>query len=137
MSTLNQLIKKTKILKKKKNKVRKLTKCPQKKGICERVFITTPKKPNSALRKVAKILMPSTNLKTLCYIPGVGHNLQKFSTVLIRGGRVKDLPGMRYRVIRGKYDTKGVLSRRTSWSKYGVRNLFLVAKKKKWTGTKK
>ena len=89
------------------------------------------------MRKVTKIWMPSNKNKAICYIPGIGHNLQKFSTVLVKGGRVKDIPGMRYKVIRGKYDAKGVLSRRTSWSKYGVKNLFLQKKKKKWTGVKK
>lgn len=137
MSTKNQLIKTLRIIKTKKNKTPRLSHCPQKKGVCERVFVTTPKKPNSALRKVAKIWIPSNKTKAICYIPGIGHNLQKFSTILIRGGRVKDIPGMRYRVIRGKYDTKGVLSRRTAWSKYGVKNLFLQKKKKKWTEIRK
>lgn len=130
---LNQILKNGRIDRLKKTKTPRLEKCPQKKGICDKVFTTTPKKPNSALRKVTRVWLPSTKMKTNAYIPGIGHNLQKFSTVLIRGGRVKDLPGMRYQVIRGKYDAKPVWARRRSCSKYGVRNFFMVKKKKKWT----
>jgi small subunit ribosomal protein S12 len=95
-----------------------LNACPQKKGVCIRVFTTTPKKPNSALRKVARVRLVNS-MEVTCYIPGVGHNLQEHSIVLIRGGRVKDLPGVRYHIIRGTLDTTGVTNRRQSRSKYG------------------
>ena len=120
MPTINQLCKlkcrKTKIF---KQKTKALQKCPQKRGVCVKVFTRTPKKPNSALRKVAKVKL-STNKRVECYVPGEGHNLQQYSVVLIRGGRVPDLPGVKYHIIRGKYDLQGVKDRRTSRSKYGV-----------------
>lgn len=120
MVTLNQIIKKKcrkkKILKKKNF----LNKSPQLKGICIKVYTTTPKKPNSALRKVAKVKLKNHVVVT-CYIGGEGHNLQEHSTVLIRGGKVKDLPGVKYHIIRGCLDCAGVLSRKTSRSKYGVK----------------
>ena len=122
MTTLNQLfLQKQKRLKKKKlNKSPALKKCPQRKGICLKVYTKTPKKPNSALRKVAKIKL-TNNYSVICYIPGIGHNLQEHSVVLIRGGRVQDLPGVKYHIIRGKYDLSGVVSRKTSRSKYGTK----------------
>ncbi len=122
MSTINQLfLKKQKRLKKKKiNKSPSLQKCPQRKGICLKVYTKTPKKPNSALRKVAKIKL--TNKNTIIgYIPGIGHSLQEHSIVLIRGGRVQDLPGVKYHLIRGKYDLLGILKRKNSRSKYGTK----------------
>ncbi len=94
--------------------------CPQKRGVCTRVYTTTPKKPNSALRKVARVRL-SNKIEVTCYIPGEGHNLQEHSIVLIRGGRVKDVPGVRYHIIRGTLDTQGVNARRQSRSKYGVK----------------
>jgi small subunit ribosomal protein S12 len=122
MSTINQLfLQKQKRLKKKKiNKSPALQKCPQKKGVCLKVYTRTPKKPNSALRKVAKIRL--TNKQTvISYIPGIGHTLQEHSIVLIRGGRVQDLPGVKYHIIRGKYDLTGILKRKSSRSKYGTK----------------
>lgn len=122
MSTINQLfLQKQKRLKKKKiNKSPALKKCPQRKGICLKVYTKTPKKPNSALRKVAKVKL--TNKYTvITYIPGIGHNLQEHSIVLIRGGRVQDLPGVKYHMVRGKYDLLGILKRQTSRSKYGTK----------------
>jgi small subunit ribosomal protein S12 len=97
-----------------------LRQCPQKRGVCTRVYTVTPKKPNSALRKVARVRLTNKQEVT-CYIPGVGHNLQEHSIVLIRGGRVKDLPGVRYHIIRGSLDTQGVADRRKSRSKYGAK----------------
>jgi small subunit ribosomal protein S12 len=122
MPTYSQIIKtKRKLsLKKKKNRRLALAKSPQKKGTCLLVFTTAPKKPNSAMRPVAKIVL-STQKQLFCHIPGEGHTLQKHSTVLIRGCRVRDLPGMKYRAIRGKYDLKGVADRKRSRSKYGVK----------------
>ena len=122
MSTINQLfLQKQKRLKKKKiNKNPALQKCPQKKGVCIKVYIKTPKKPNSALRKVAKVKL-TNNYSVICYIPGIGHNLQEHSIVLIRGGRVQDLPGVKYHIIRGKYDLLGISSRKNSRSKYGTK----------------
>jgi small subunit ribosomal protein S12 len=119
MPTLRQLLKKTKRqLKYRKIKTPALNKNSQKKGICIKVYTRTPKKPNSALRKVAKIKL--SNKKTVeAYIPGIGHTLQQYSVVLMRGGRVKDLPGVKYHLIRGKYDFSGVKGRKTSRSKYG------------------
>ena len=120
MPTINQLCSFTR---KKKNKIKKapaLQKCPQKKGVCVRVFTRSPKKPNSAIRKVARIRL-TNNLKVTAYIPGEGHNLQEYSTVLMRGGRVKDLPGVKYHLIRGKLDFLGVKDRKTSRSKYGTK----------------
>jgi small subunit ribosomal protein S12 len=108
---------------KKKNfhkKKRILSACPQKKATCLKVFITSPKKPNSASRKVTKVILLSSRKTTHCHIPGIKHNLQKYSTVLIRGGRVRDLPGIKYRVVRGKFDLKQVYNRTKARSKYGV-----------------
>ena len=107
-------------VRKNKNKTPKLQKCPQKKGTCLKVFVQTPKKPNSALRKVTKLIL-SSKLTARAHIPGIGHNLQKHSTVLIRGGRVKDLPGYRYKVIRGKFDLRRLEDRANGRSKYGTR----------------
>ena len=108
----------------KKKKVKKLLleKCPQKKATCLKVFITSPKKPNSASRKVAKVVLLSNRKITHCHIPGIKHSLQRYSTVLIRGGRVKDLPGVKYRLIRGKFDLKRVFDRFKARSKYGIPN---------------
>ena len=123
MPTYNQLCRKKRKLKKKLDKTPALNKCPQKKGICLKVFLRTPKKPNSALRKLAKLRLLS-NLKIItAYIPGEGHNLQDYSVVLIRGGRVKDLPGVKYHIIRGKFDLPGLKNRKTSRSKYGTKNV--------------
>jgi small subunit ribosomal protein S12 len=122
MTTLNQLCKKKRIRKKKLNKTPALAKCPQKKGICMKLVIRHPKKPNSAKRKVVKLNIISTKKNIYAYIPGEGsHNLQKYSTVLIRGGRVKDLPGIKYHLIRGKIDFPGLRNRKTSRSKYGTK----------------
>ena len=120
MPTIQQLVRlsRTKIFN--TTKAPALKACPQRLGICTRVYTTTPKKPNSALRKVAKVKL-STGKKVECYIPGEGHNLQQYSVVLIRGGRVPDLPGVKYHIIRGKYDLNGVKNRKTSRSKYGVK----------------
>jgi len=118
MPTVNQLCKFKRKSKNKINKTPALEKCPQKKGICVKVFSRTPKKPNSAIRKVAKVRL-SNNLKVTAYIPGESHNLQEYSTVLLRGGRVKDLPGVKYHLVRGKLDFIGVKNRKTSRSKYG------------------
>ena len=121
MFTKNQLlIKKLRIKKIKKIKKLLINKCPQKKGTCVKVFTMAPKKPNSASRKVTKVLLLSTKKNILCHIPGIKHNLQKYSTVLIRGGRVKDLPTVKYRVIRGKFDLKKVYDRSKARSKYGI-----------------
>ena len=119
MTTFNQICKKQRQKKKKINRVLSLNGCPQKKGKCVRIFIRTPKKPSSGRRKIARVIL--SNKKTInCHIPGMGgHNLQKFSTVLIRGCRVRDIPAMKYRAIRGKYDLKYVYERLTSRSKYG------------------
>ena len=103
-----------------KSKSRALSACPQKRGVCTRVYTTTPKKPNSALRKVAKVRLVN-GIEVICYIPGEGHNLQEHSIVLVRGGRVKDLPGVRYHIIRGALDTSGVDGRNQSRSKYGTK----------------
>ena len=121
MATMNQLCsKKAREKKLKKKKTPALQKNPQAKGVCVKIFIRTPKKPNSALRKVAKIKL-SNGKKTEAYISGEGHNLQEYSVVLIRGGRTPDLPGVKYHIIRGKYDFQGVKSRQTSRSQYGVK----------------
>ncbi|MBM3633020.1 MAG: 30S ribosomal protein S12 [Alphaproteobacteria bacterium] len=120
MPTINQLIRKPRAPKGARNKVPALEACPQKRGVCTRVFTTTPKKPNSALRKVARIRL-TNGYEVTGYIPGEGHNLQEHSVVLIRGGRVKDLPGVRYHIIRGALDTQGVKDRRQSRSKYGAK----------------
>ena len=120
MPTVNQLIRKPRGAKPKRNKVPALQQCPQKRAVCTRVYTTTPKKPNSALRKVAKVRL-TNGFEALTYIPGEGHNLQEHSIVLVRGGRVKDLPGVRYHIVRGTLDAAGVEKRRVSRSKYGVK----------------
>ena len=118
MPTLNQLVRKGRRPIKKKTGSPALKKCPQKRGVCIRVYTTTPKKPNSALRKVARVRLTNA-MEVTAYIPGVGHNLQEHSIILIRGGRVKDLPGVRYHVVRGTLDSLGVEGRRQARSKYG------------------
>jgi len=118
--TINQLIRLGRRTVTSKNKVPALTGCPQKRGVCTRVYTTTPKKPNSALRKVARVRL-SNGIEVTAYIPGEGHNLQEHSLVLIRGGRVKDLPGIRYHIIRGTLDASGVSDRSSSRSKYGTK----------------
>ena len=120
MPTINQLIRKGRKKQVNKNKVPALEKCPQKRGVCTRVYTTTPKKPNSALRKVARVRL-SNGYEVSAYIPGEGHNLQEHSIVLIEGGRVKDLPGVRYHVVRGVLDPAGVEWRRSSRSRYGAK----------------
>lgn len=120
MPTINQLIRSERKSKKQRSSSPALTKCPQKRGVCTRVYTTTPKKPNSALRKVAKVRL-SNGYEVISYIPGIGHNLQEHSVVLIRGGRVKDLPGCRYHIVRGVLDTQGVSNRIRSRSKYGAK----------------
>jgi len=120
MPTVNQLIRKPRIAPVKRNKVPAMQANPQKRGVCTRVYTTTPKKPNSALRKVAKVRLVN-GIEVIAYIPGEGHNLQEHSIVLIRGGRVKDLPGVRYHIVRGKLDASGVQGRNKSRSKYGTK----------------
>ena len=120
MPTINQLVRKPRVAEKAKSKVPALEKCPQKRGVCTRVYTTTPKKPNSALRKVARVRL-TNGIEVTSYIPGEGHNLQEHSVVMIRGGRVKDLPGVRYTIIRGTLDAAGVQDRRKSRSKYGAK----------------
>ncbi len=120
MSTINQLVRKHRIRKKIKSNVPALEQCPQKKGVCIRVYTITPKKPNSALRKVCRVRL-TNGYEITAYIGGEGHNLQEHSMVLVRGGRVKDLPGVRYHVVRGTLDCLGVKNRKTSRSKYGVK----------------
>lgn len=120
MPTFNQLVRKGRTPKHYKSKSPALATCPQKRGVCTRVFTTTPKKPNSALRKVARVRL-TNNIEVTGYIPGVGHNLQEHSIVLIRGGRVKDLPGVRYHIIRGTLDSEGVQNRFQSRSLYGAK----------------
>ena len=120
MPTINQLIKKSRIKPVARNKVPALEKQPLKRGVCVKVYTTTPKKPNSALRKVARVRLTS-GFEVTAYIPGIGHNLQEHSVVLLRGGRVKDLPGVRYHIIRGTLDTAGVKDRRQARSKYGAK----------------
>ena len=120
MPTINQLIRKPRKAPVKRNKVPAMEACPQKRGVCTRVYTTTPKKPNSALRKVARVRL-TNGFEVTSYIPGEGHNLQEHSVVLIRGGRVKDLPGVRYHIVRGVLDTQGVSSRRQRRSKYGAK----------------
>lgn len=120
MPTINQLIRKGRKTTTKKSKSPVLEECPQKRGVCLSVTTTTPKKPNSALRKIARVKV-SNGEEGTCYIPGVGHNLQEHSVVLIRGGRVKDLPGVRYHLVRGTLDTAGVAKRNKSRSKYGAK----------------
>ena len=120
MPTINQLVRKGRKKLRKKEKAPALEQCPQRRGVCVRVYTTTPKKPNSALRKVARVRLTS-GVEVTSYIPGVGHNLQEHSVILLRGGRVKDLPGVRYHMIRGVLDTAGVQDRRQSRSKYGAK----------------
>lgn len=120
MPTISQLIRKPRTSKVRRNKVPALKSCPQKRGVCTRVYTTTPKKPNSALRKVARVRL-TNGFEVISYIPGEGHNLQEHSVVLIRGGRVKDLPGVRYHTIRGALDTQGVKDRKQSRSLYGAK----------------
>ena len=120
MPTINQLIRKPRKAPVTRNKVPAMEQCPQKRGVCTRVYTTTPKKPNSALRKVARVRL-TNGFEVTTYIPGEGHNLQEHSVVMIRGGRVKDLPGVRYHIIRGTLDTQGVEDRRQRRSKYGAK----------------
>ena len=120
MPTINQLIRKERQKVVKKSKSPALVSCPQRRGVCTRVYTTTPKKPNSALRKVAKVRLTS-GFEVISYIMGEGHNLQEHSIVLVRGGRVKDLPGVRYKIIRGSLDTQGVKNRKQSRSRYGAK----------------
>jgi small subunit ribosomal protein S12 len=120
MPTINQLIRKGRVRQGKATKSPALQDCPQKRGVCTRVMTVTPKKPNSALRKVARVRL-SNGIEVTAYIPGIGHNLQEHSVVLLRGGRVKDLPGVRYHIVRGTKDTLGVEDRRKGRSKYGTK----------------
>ena len=120
MPTIQQLVRKGRERQTKKSKSPALDSCPQKRGVCTRVYTTTPKKPNSALRKVAKVKL-TNSIEVIAYIPGEGHNLQEHSIVLIRGGRVKDLPGVRYHIVRGSLDLQGVKDRKQSRSKYGAK----------------
>ena len=120
MPTINQLIRKSRQSMQEKSTAPALKNCPQKRGVCTRVYTTTPKKPNSALRRVARVRL-TNSIEVTAYIPGIGHNLQEHSVVLIRGGRVKDLPGTRYHIIRGTLDTAGVAKRRQARSKYGAK----------------
>ncbi len=120
MPTIQQLVRSSRLKITKTNKSPALQACPQRRGVCTRVYTTTPKKPNSALRKVARVRLTS-GFEVTAYIPGIGHNIQEHSVVLIRGGRVKDLPGVRYHIIRGTLDSAGVQDRRKSRSKYGTR----------------
>ncbi len=127
MPTLNQLVRNGRKVIIKKTKAPALTNCPQRRGVCTRVYTTTPKKPNSALRKVARVRL-TNGFEVTAYIPGEGHNLQEHSIVMIRGGRVKDLPGVRYHIVRGTYDTSGVEDRKRSRSKYGTKSKKQVRK---------
>ena len=120
MPTINQLVRKGREKLRVKSASPALKQCPQKRGVCTRVYTTTPKKPNSALRKVARVRLTS-GIEVTAYIPGVGHNLQEHSMVLVRGGRVKDLPGVRYKIIRGSLDTQGVRGRKQARSRYGAK----------------
>lgn len=122
MPTINQLVRKGRRPKVKKSKAPAMTRCPQRRGVCTRVYTTTPKKPNSALRKVARVRL-TNGYEVTAYIPGEGHNLSEHSQVLVRGGRVKDLPGVRYHIIRGALDAKGVENRKRSRSKYGTKRV--------------
>lgn len=118
MPTIQQLVRKGRTVKIKRKKTAALKQCPQRRGVCTRVYTTTPKKPNSALRKVARVRL-SSGIEVTAYIPGEGHNLQEHSIVLVRGGRVKDLPGVRYHIVRGSLDAQGVKDRNQGRSKYG------------------
>ena len=120
MPTISQLVRNSREVSEKKSTAPALKECPQKRGVCTRVYTTTPKKPNSALRKVARVRLTNA-IEVTAYIPGIGHNLQEHSVTLIRGGRVKDLPGVRYHIIRGTLDTAGVADRGQSRSKYGTK----------------
>ena len=120
MPTINQLVRNRRKKLSKRSNTPALQNCPQKRGVCVRVYTTTPKKPNSALRKVARVRL-TNGIEVTSYIPGIGHNLQEHSVVLIRGGRVKDLPGVRYHIVRGALDTAGVQNRMQSRSKYGAK----------------
>ena len=120
MPTINQLIRKGRSKKRSKSDAPALMRCPQRRGVCTRVYTSTPKKPNSALRKIARVRL-TNGMEVTSYIPGEGHSLQEHSIVLIRGGRVKDLPGVRYHIIRGTLDTQGVADRRQRRSKYGAK----------------
>ena len=120
MPTIQQLVRKGREHKVKKTKSPALSSCPQRRGVCTRVYTTTPKKPNSALRKVAKVRL-TNGIEVIAYIPGEGHNLQEHSIVLVRGGRVKDLPGVKYHIVRGALDAAGVADRKKSRSKYGAK----------------
>jgi len=122
MITNNQLLKKKRVKKKRIVKTPALNKCPYKKGVCLKIFLRTPKKPNSALRKLVKLKL-TNNKKIIAYIPGEGHNLQEYSTVIVRGGRVKDLPGVKYHLVRGRLDLNGIKNRKTSRSKYGTKRI--------------
>ena len=128
MPTINQLVRQGREELEKKSTAPALKECPQKRGVCTRVYTTTPKKPNSALRKVARVRL-TNGIEVTSYIPGIGHNLQEHSVVLIRGGRVKDLPGVRYHIIRGALDTAGVAKRNQSRSKHGAKRGKAAAKK--------
>jgi len=120
MPTINQLVKSSRDAQRRKTNSPALKSCPQRRGVCTRVYTTTPKKPNSALRKVARVRL-TNGMEVTTYIPGEGHNLQEHSVVLIRGGRVKDLPGVRYHIVRGTLDTSGVANRKQARSKYGAK----------------
>jgi small subunit ribosomal protein S12 len=128
MPTINQLVRKPRKIVKRKSKTRALDGCPQKRGVCTIVRTMTPKKPNSALRKIAKVRLVN-GFEVMAYIPGIGHNLQEHSVVLIRGGRVKDLPGVRYHIIRGVLDAEGTQNRKQGRSKYGTKRPKEGAKK--------
>ena len=128
MPTINQLVRKSRQSMQEKSTAPALKNCPQKRGVCTRVYTTTPKKPNSALRKVARVRL-TNSIEVTAYIPGIGHNLQEHSVVLIRGGRVKDLPGVRYHIIRGTLDAQGVDGRMQGRSKYGAKRPKAGAKK--------
>ena len=130
MTTINQLVRKPRRQPGKRNKVPAMQACPQKRGVCTRVYTTTPKKPNSALRKVAKVRL-TNGFEVIGYIGGEGHNLQEHSVVLIRGGRVKDLPGVRYHIVRGVLDSLGVADRKQARSKYGASAKSAAPAKKK------
>lgn len=129
MPTIQQLVRSERLKINKKTKSPALKGCPQRRGVCTRVYTTTPKKPNSALRKVARVRLTS-GFEVTAYIPGIGHNLQEHSVVLIRGGRVKDLPGVRYHIIRGTLDASGVKDRKQARSKYGAKKPKKTAQKK-------
>ena len=130
MPTIQQLIRSSRVLQKRKSKSPALKGCPQRRGVCLQVKTMTPKKPNSALRKIARVRL-TTGIEVTSYIPGEGHNLQEHSIVLVRGGRVKDLPGVRYHIVRGTLDTAGVANRKRSRSKYGAKKQKKDAKAKK------